>query len=196
VASTVARAQPSRQTTPRAATAAPLIAAHQQTGWSPAPACPLALSNAAHARGADIFPATMALSGSPCSEPAMQRLGSGASGGLAGAGSGAGSPTALAAAAAAAAAGGSPPSVSAVDQFLAAAAAAAAANQAAAAAAQLGSGSSGTFSSQADTDGCCPTLLGGPGSGLASSASCSTAGSGTEEAPRKLAVLGLPWETM
>jgi hypothetical protein len=189
-------------------TAAALLSQHQapaQRGWLPAPGGPLALSDAALARGGDLLQASMALSSSPGSDrAAMARLGSGASGaGLACAasgsgGSGGGSPTGFAAAAAAAAAaqlGGSPPPVSAVDQFLAAAAAAAAANQAAAAAAQLASAGSGSFAVQTDTDGCCPTLPSLSG-GLVSSASGSTAGSGGDDAPRKLAVLGLLWETM
>jgi len=126
----------------------------------------------------------MALSSSPGSERCMQRLASG----------GQGSPTALATFSHNGSGHASPKSVSPVDQFLAAAAAAAAASNQQHHLAQLGSGGSGQLCGlQADTttDGLCPTLP-----GLGSSTSCSSGAAGSmDEAPRKLAVLGLPWET-
>jgi hypothetical protein len=46
----------------------------------------------------------------------------------------------------------------------------------------------------ADTNGCCPSVLAGPGLS-APVAGASGPLAGGEEAPRKLAILGLPWET-
>jgi hypothetical protein len=85
-----------------------------------------------------------------------------------------------------------------VDDLLAAAAAVAKQQQQAAAAAAAAAGLCAP-----DTDGCCPTLPGGA-AGLAGGAALGAAigalgggmGAGhLDEAPRKLAVLGLPWET-
>lgn len=151
--------------TPAATTATALLA---QPGWRDLAAGSPPLSDAARAGGG-------AMTLSSCSP-----------------GSGGGSPVL-------AAAGGaplalrmtsSPSQLSPVDQLLAASAAAAAQlhqQHMDLAAAQL------TACFAADTDGCCPTM---PGHGLGSSSSCSTAASGgADEAGRKLAVLGLPWET-
>jgi hypothetical protein len=126
----------------------------------------------------------MALSSSPGSNHTMRGLDSG----------GNGSPTAPAGSGGSGR--GSPAAVSPVEQFLAAAAAAAAHHHHhSQQLASLGSSGSGQLcASDTTTDGLCPTLPAHGGFG--SSGSCSTAGSGgADEPPRKLAVLGLPWET-
>lgn len=99
----------------------------------------------------------------------------------------------------------SPPGgVSPIDSLFAAAAVAGAAARAAQRAPlaldPMGSGSASSITHVTDTDGCCPTI-GDAAMGSSNQCSASTgagggfAGMGFDEAPRKLAVLGLPWDT-